>query len=281
MSTLHEAYLQGRINLKNLPFPDLDARVLLCECASIPEEQFFISPDKKLTKIQRIKFKRLIKKRQRGFPLAYLTGKKEFWSLAFEVNPGVLIPRPETELVVRKVIELSSEGEKTIADIGTGCGNISVCLAKELPEAGIVASDISRKALRTARWNAKKHKTGRIEFYRGFLFTPLRKLGLENRCDFIVSNPPYISEAEWSNLSPEIREHEPKESLVAGETGLECITELINGAVSFLKSGGFLVFEVGAGQSARIQKSFASEWTEVRCFDDLNGIPRVFVARKA
>lgn len=199
----------------------------------------------------------------------------------FTVNPGVLIPRPETELVVEVVLGLPPVENGTVADIGTGCGNIAVSLAGEFPQARIVATDISKKALETARGNAESYKLDRIEFHLGDLFNPLKKLGLENTCDFIVSNPPYVSQAEWENLSVEVKEHEPKKALVAGETGLECITALIKGAVSYLKPDGYLVFEAGAGQKEKVKACFQREWSDVCCHNDVNGIPRVFSARKA
>jgi release factor glutamine methyltransferase len=257
----------------------MNAKILLCESASISIEQFHASPEKKVTKNQADFFFHLITKRLQGFPLAYLTGKKEFWSLVFAVNPEVLIPRPETELVVEQAISLSPQ-TGTIADIGTGCGIIAVSLAKELPQIRVVATDISKKALETALLNAKTHKLDRIEFYQGNMLAPLRKLKLEDSCDIIVSNPPYVSEEEWEELSPEITEHEPKKALVAGQTGLEHIEELVNQAPAYLKSGGFLIFEFGAEQKEKILTIFGQEWIEKRSYNDLYGIPRVMVACK-
>ncbi len=131
-----------------------------------------------------------------------------------------------------------------------------------------------------AKLNAKTYKLDRIEFFQGSLLAPLRKLKLEDSCDIIVSNPPYVSEDEWEKLSPEITEHEPKKALVAGQTGLECIEGLVNQAPTYLKSGGFLIFEFGAGQKEKVLNIFGDEWKDVRSYSDLYGVPRVVVARK-
>lgn len=279
MRTLEDIFNQGKTLLSCLPHSELDAKILLCESASISLEQFHASPEIKVTNNQADHFFRLLKKRLQSFPLAYLTGKKEFWSLEFAVSSEVLIPRPETELVVEQVISLSPQ-TGTIVDIGTGCGTIAVSLAKELPKTRIVATDISKKALETAQFNAKTYKLDRIEFYQGSLLAPLRKLKLEDNCDIIVSNPPYVSEDEWEKLSPEITEHEPKKALVAGQSGLERIEGLVNQAPTYLKSGGFLIFEFGAGQKEKVLNIFGHEWMDVNSYSDLYGIPRVVVARK-
>ncbi len=169
---------------------------------------------------------------------------------------------------------------ETIVDIGTGCGNIAISLAKELPQARIFATDNSRKALTVARLNSSLLETDNITFAVGSLFSPLRRLKLEKKCDFIVSNPPYVSEQEWEELAEEIKNHEPKKALVPGETGLEIIKDLIKGSPRFLKAGGYLVFEIGEGQKKRALSLFNSNWSNVSCFNDLNGVPRIVVARK-
>ena len=279
MRTLEDIFNQGKTQLSCLPHSELDAKILLCKSVSISLEQFHAAPEIEVTSNQADHFFHLIKKRLQSFPLAYLTGIKEFWSLEFSVNPEVLIPRPETELIVELAISKSPQAG-TIVDIGTGCGTIAVSLAKELPNTRILATDISKKSLETAQFNAKAHKLDTIEFYQGSLLAPLRKLKLEDNCDIIVSNPPYVSEDEWKKLSPEITEHEPKKALVAGQSGLERIEGLVNQAPTYLKSGGFLIFEFGAGQKEKIFNIFGHEWIDVRSYSDLYGIPRVVVARK-
>lgn len=277
MSTLQELFLRGRSLLKDLRNPDLEAKLLLLECTSIQEKQFYSFPENNLSRAEERRFYKLVSKRLMGTPLAYITGVKEFWSIPFTISPGILIPRPETELIVEKVLELSSRENETIVDIGTGCGNIAVSLAKELPQARIVATDTAMKALGLAKLNASRQKISNIIFSRGSLFSTLPRLRLEGKCDFIVSNPPYVSEEEWAKLDIEIRNHEPKSALVAGKSGLEVINKLIQGAPPYLKPGGCLLVEIGIGQRDKVLSFFDSGavWKKVNFFKDLNGISRV------
>lgn len=281
MRTVRELFLQGRDLLRNTAQPELEAKLLIMSSAGIGEERFYAHPENALSRSQERFFLRLIAKRRAGCPLAYLTGKKEFWSLTFKVFPGIPIPRPETELIVEKVLEKSNRRKESIVDIGTGCGNIAIALARELPRAHVTATDTSRKALKTARLNASLLGASNITFVSGSLFRPLKMLSLEDRYDIVVSNPPYLSEDQWARLDPQIRDHEPKRSMVAGKTGLETIRKLAAGAPLYLKVGGYLVFEIGWGQKTLALRLFDTGWDGVECVDDLNGVPRVIAARKA
>lgn len=271
-------YVNGKSLLKDIAQPALEAKILILKAASMSEEEFYAGSDRRLSTAQKKLYYRLISSRLDGFPLAYLIGEKEFWSIPFRVFPGVLIPRPETELVVDRVIKVSSGREEIIVDIGMGCGNIAVSLAKELPLARIIASDISRKALKNARLNAAVQEISKITFVYGNLFTPLKKLNLEGKCGFIISNPPYVSDTEWRTLQEEIIKHEPRKALVAGKTGLEVIRKLVKESPVYLKSGGYLIFEIGHGQKDKTMEMFGSGWRDVKCFKDLHGIPRVISA---
>lgn len=253
---------------------------MLCVSASLAEETFYAFPARKLSRVQERKFYRLLSKRLAGFPLAYITGKKEFWSISFRVCPGVFIPRPETELLVESVAGLSKKEGELIVDIGTGAGNIAISLEEELPTAKIIAMDVSRKALKTSRVNASLQENSRINFLLGSLYAPLKKLELEGKCDFIVSNPPYVPAADWDNLQIEVKNHEPKRALVAGRSGLEFIRRLIQGAPKFLSPGGYLLFEIGSGQEEDVSVLFGEGWEGVHSRKDLNGIPRVIIARR-
>jgi release factor glutamine methyltransferase len=284
MKSIQKLYDIGKELLRGNSEGGLEARVLLCKSASIDVETFHADGDRKLTRGQERTFLRLVSKRLSGVPLSYLTNEREFWSLSFEVYPGVLIPRPESELIVEKVVELSSQIGKTnglIADIGTGSGNIAISLARELPDAQIVASDISKTALKVARMNAQNLRVSNVTFAQGSLFTPLDRFKLQGKCDFIVSNPPYVAQKDWETLQPEVRDFEPKRALVAGKTGLEFIQKLVKGAPAYLKPGGYLVFEIGYGQEPDVLSLFSksNKWSSVRCFDDLSGISRVVVAQ--
>jgi release factor glutamine methyltransferase len=279
MSTIQELYTKAKSLLENYPDAAIESKVLVLKSLAISEEEFYSHPDRRVSESKVQQFYGLVLKRQHGTPLAYVVGEKEFWSLLFKVTPGVLIPRPETELLVEKVIELSSGGKELIVDIGTGAGNIAVSIAKDLTQARIVATDVSQQALKKAKINADLQKVPRIEFVRGSLFVPLRKLELQGKCDFIVSNPPYVSEEEWETLSEEIKNHEPKRALVAGKNGLEFIKRLIQQAPAFLGPGGYLCLEMGWNQKEKVLSFFGSDWQNPVCYCDLNNIPRVVIAQ--
>lgn len=279
MHTVQGLFLKGKSLLKSVPDPSLEAKLLTLKSLGISEESFYSYPERKVSKSLGLKFLRLVSKRREGIPLAYVLEEKEFWSIRFKVIPGVLIPRPETELLVEKVIELSSKGKELIVDIGTGSGNVAVSLAKELSQADILATDVCQEALKLAKTNARLQKISSIGFLKGSVFTPLEKLGLEKKCDFVVSNPPYVSKKEWEALPEEIKNHEPRSALVAGESGFEIIKELIQQAPDFLKPGGYLCMEMGWNQRDEVLSFFGDDWQDPHWFNDLNGIPRVVVAQ--
>ncbi|MHB8095596.1 MAG: peptide chain release factor N(5)-glutamine methyltransferase [Candidatus Aminicenantales bacterium] len=275
--TVRELHLEGTLLLKGLPQPALEAKVLLFKAASLDEKAFYSEPEAGVSLRVRNAYLRLVRRRLEGRPLGYVTGRKEFWSLSFKVGPGVLIPRPETELLVEKTIDLAGRGGERILDMGTGSGNIAVALASELPRAVITAADVSPKALRTAAANARTLGCARIRFVRSDLFSSFRKG--KDRYDIIVSNPPYIGREEWAGLSRDVRDHEPKRALVGGKKGLEFIGRLVRQAPSFLKPGGFLVFEIGAGQIESVRSLFGKGWERPEVIPDLAGIPRVVSTR--
>jgi release factor glutamine methyltransferase len=244
----------------------------------VDEVCFWTSPESIVAPLAKREFLALVRRRRAGAPLAYLTGEREFWSLPFEVAPGVLVPRPETELLVEKALDFAPHVGSVIVEIGTGCGAVAVALAKELPRAKVVAADVSRRALAVARRNARRHGAA-VTFAASNLFRGLSRLIPPGGADLIVSNPPYIAEAEWPRLPLEVR-REPRTALVAGPTGLEFISRLIAGAASRLKPGGRLLFEVGRGQARRALGLFDSGWDDKKAFKDLRGICRVVAARK-
>jgi len=279
LNTIEGLFQRGKELLQEYPLPALESKLLLLACTSMTEHQFLALPKKKLPRMNQRQFYRLVFKRLQGFPLAYLTGKKEFWSINFKVGPGVLIPRPETELVVEKALEFIPQKNPLIADIGTGCGNIALSIAKELPQAKIIATDISPTAIQISRMNASLQSVSNVTFIQGNMYEPLKKSDIKKKFHMILSNPPYVSLGEWKKLPQEIRDHEPKEALVAGRTGLKFIKELIQDAPEFLKPRGYLIFEIGYNQKERVRAMFGNGWKEVHCFEDLNSIPRVYAAR--
>ena len=227
-------------------------------------------------------FSALVERRARREPAAYIRGRQEFWSREFDVTPEVLIPRPETELIVEELINLlpvdAPALPRRVADIGTGSGCIAVSVAAERPNVHVVATDISRAALDVARRNAEAAGVAaRIEFVECAYLS-----GATGPFDFILANPPYISESEYEELAPEVREYEPQMALLAGEDGLRDIRQIVDVAAARLKPGGTLFMEIGHTQGDRLaalMKAFPS-LTLSRISTDLQRIPRVAVIER-
>ena len=279
MSAVQELLQEGRSLLHCVAAPAIESKVLLLRATGLSEVEFLASPQRIIRAKDEQRYRRLLARRLSGVPLAYIVGRKEFWSLSLRVQPGILIPRPETELLVEKTLDLAAAGNVTIVDIGTGSGNIALALAKELPAARIVATDVSARALRIAGLNAQDHGLGNVAFVRGSLFSALHDLGLEGKCDFIVCNPPYVSASDWESMPREVRDHEPRRAFFGGRTGLDFIRRLVKGSPAFLKPRGYLLFEVGYGQAVGAVSLLGRVWTDVKLFSDLKGIPRVLAAR--
>ena len=277
--TLLDLFRDGAALLGGGPQALLEAKVLLLRAAALTEERYLAAPDRPCTAAAEARFRRLVTKRLGGVPLAYLTGTREFWSIPFQVTPSVLVPRPETEVLVEKVLELSTRENECLVDVGTGSGCIAIALAKELPRARIEAVDISERALRVATANAALHRARHIRFRRSNLLSAFRGTGA--KFDFIVSNPPYIARDEWDSLPAEVRDYEPRRALLAGESGLEIIERLVRRARTFLRPGGYLIFEIGEDQRDRVLALFDRRWTEIETAWDLAGKPRVITARRA
>ena len=226
----------------------------------------------------------LFKRRACREPLQYVLGTQEFCGLDFQVTPDVLIPRPETELLVEVVRQKCADiSEALIADIGTGSGCVAIALARALPEATLYATDCSTQALALAQENAKRHGVqNRVTFLTGNLLDPIQLLGLQGHLDAIVSNPPYISDANLATLQPEIRLFEPRLALDGGNDGLVFHRRLVREAANFLKSDGLLAIEVGQGQARHVSglAQDGENYYNVRTFLDRASIERVISAKK-
>jgi release factor glutamine methyltransferase len=240
---------------KGIENPRLNAEVLLAHQLHVERVELYLNFDQPLTETELSAYRSLIKRRIHHEPLQYITGTQEFWSLSFAVDRRVLIPRPETEIIVEQAIlvEKTSKLEDPpikILDLGTGCGAIAISLAKEIPCASVRATDISEEALGVARLNALKHGLpDRIRFCRGDLWEPLVK-GVD-KFDMIVSNPPYVSPAEYDHLSPEIRNYEPRQALDGREEGMFYLERIIHGAHDFLNPGGWIILEMAPRQTQK------------------------------
>jgi release factor glutamine methyltransferase len=221
-------------------------------------------------------FYELLQRRYRGEPIQYIAGEAEFYGLTFRVTPDVLIPRPETEHTVEKVIELAAGfAAPRIVDVGTGSGCIAVALRHHLPQARITAVDLSSAALAVAEENARRNEAV-IRFLEGDLLAPVAA----ERFEFVVSNPPYVPLADRDSLAVEVRDHEPALALFAGDDGLDIYRRLIPQAFACLVSGGFIALEIGYGQSEAIAEVLAAAgFGQIEFIPDLQGIPRVACAR--
>lgn len=262
--------------------PRLDAEVLLAHVRGCQRIMLYTAFDEVVPEEQRTRFRELVRRRGAGEPVAYLVGGREFFSLPLAVSPAVLVPRPETEGLVVRVIDVCREaGSPRIVDVGTGSGAIALALARNLPAAGITATDLSTAALAVARGNAEAlGLADRVAFHRGDL---LADAAVAGPWDVIVSNPPYVRDDEFAALPRDVREHEPREALVAGPRGVEVIERLASQAATRLSPGGWLVLEAGPNVAADVERILATTpgLEPVATLKDLAGLPRVFQARRA
>lgn len=239
---------------KQIENPRLTAEVLLAHQLNIDRMSLYINFDQPLNESELSGYRLLIKRRLQREPLQYITGAQEFWSLDFIVNPKVLIPRPESELLVELAInQLKSPNAfenhpPNILDLGTGCGALAISLAKEVQEAKIWATDISSGALKIANLNAKKHGVAdRIKFKHGNLWDPL--VNQDIKFDIIISNPPYIACEEYNDLPPEVRDYEPRSALDGKENGMYYIEKILKGGLRFLNTEGLILLEMAPDQT--------------------------------
>jgi release factor glutamine methyltransferase len=260
----------------------LAAELLLMHAIGRDRTFLYAHPEAPVDPAQAEAFSILITKRAAGTPTQYLTSKQEFWGMEFEVTPDVLIPRPETEHIIEVAVARIGEPRRNnplrVADVGTGSGCIAVALAKEFPNAKIVATDISAAALAVARRNAARHDfASRITFIEGNL---LEGLPPQPPFDIIVSNPPYVARKDSATLPIDVREHEPEIALFAGEDGMAIYGPLIAQAAAHLTQGGLLALELGAGLFEPVSDLLEAHrgWTRVSAIQDLAGIVRVISA---
>lgn len=274
------AYLEAR----GVPAARFDAQVLLARTLGVSRSDLLLRRDAPAPEPAGPRFEELLRRRGERVPLQYLTGVQEFWSLEFEVSPAVLIPRPETELLVEEALRRAGGPAPRVADIGTGSGNLAVAIAHDLPQAQVLATDISPEALEVARRNAARHQTaGRIRFLLGDLVRPLESVVEPGSLDLLVSNPPYVSEAELAALQPEVRDYEPRAALVppGGQTWA-LYPALLDAAGRFLRPGGHAILELSGTGADGVATLMAGrdglELAMVR--PDYSGLPRVLVVRR-
>ena len=279
---LREWLRQGETRLLSGPHPDrarLDAETLLLHLIGKNRAWLLTHLDEEFGGCKSIGYAQQIEQRAAGEPIQYITGECEFFGLSFFVNPDVLIPRPETEHLVEKLIELAPLfPEPRVVDVGTGSGAIAIAVAHEWPRAKLTATDISSRALDVARANAKRIGfESRIRFAEGDLLAPVAG----EQFDFVISNPPYVASGEREALAVEVREHEPEVALFAGSHGLDIYRRLTPAAYGVLAPGGYVLFEIGYGQAEAISGLLrAARFEDIEFTRDLQGIERVISARR-
>jgi release factor glutamine methyltransferase len=277
----------ARLTANHVPSPRLNAELLLMFTLTCDRAHLYAHPERELTAEELTRYDEALSQRAKGVPTQYITGHQEFWGIDLIVSPAVLIPRPETEHLIETVLPLARAiARPKIADVGTGSGAIALALAKELPTAEIHATDNSPAALEIAEANAARLQ---LEFRTQNQDAPERRLffhdtdlltGLEAAAyDFVVSNPPYVGEAEEDIVQLEVRKFEPRTAVFAGPTGLEVIANLIPAARAILKPGGSLIMEI-SGTIASGVRPLLDGWEKITLTNDLQGIPRVASARK-
>ncbi len=262
-------------------FPRLDTEVLLAHVLGCKRIEVYMRSEEEADDGVRQRFRDLVRRRVEGCPVAYLVGRKEFFSLEFEVNPAVLIPRPDSECVVEECLRLAKGlTGPAVLDLGTGSGNLAVSIAKYQPTAQVTAVDISIEALAVASRNAAKHGVAeRVAFLHGDLFAPLPA---DAQFDFIVSNPPYIRHDEIAGLEPGVRDHEPHVALDGGADGFAVFDRIVSETPKYLKAGGYLLIEIHAlnEQAARERIEARAEYELGPTLRDGAWNPRVVRARR-
>ncbi|MDE2220464.1 MAG: peptide chain release factor N(5)-glutamine methyltransferase [Gammaproteobacteria bacterium] len=274
--TIAAALAQAAARLPLGAAANSEAQLLLGHVLACTRSALLVREDERLTSASLAAFTDAVGRRARGEPLAYITGHKEFWSLELKVTPDVLVPRPETELVVERALALLGAGRAAIADLGTGSGAIALALARERPGWQVTATDLSGAALAVAQANAAAIGVANVRLRRGDWFS-----ALAGECfDLLASNPPYIASGDAALADPALR-HEPMGALASGPTGLEALATLVEGAPAHLRARGWLVLEHGAGQAGAVAELLVARgYRHVRCHADLAGLARVTEAQR-
>ena len=284
--TIAEALIEGEQILRAGTVADnrRDACVLMCEVLGYDHARLIAQNRDEISDQDRESYLAAVRRRAAGEPLQYIIGHREFYGLDFIVTPDVLIPRPETEFLVEKVISLACTNvpdSPLIADIGTGSGCIAVAIASQVGRARLIATDISESALSVARSNAERHGVAsRIEFLEGDLLAPLEKL--TGVVDIVVSNPPYVPDRSLATLQREVRDHEPHVALSGGADGLYFYRRLLLEGAVYLTRSGFMILEIGFSQVEDvIRLGRDAKWDLVEVTNDLQGIPRTLVFQRS
>ncbi len=276
-----------RLEVHRVENPRLNAELLLARSLNLSREGLYRSLHDLLEEKEREALEKMVQRRISGEPLQYILGQQEFWSIDLKVDSRVLIPRPETELLIEQSLpilsEISLKRDPCVLEIGTGSGAIAIALAKEVKNIFLIATDISRDAVVLAKENARSAGVlDRIKFVTGDLFSPFLPKKGRTTFDLILSNPPYIVRRKINMLAEEVKDHEPRIALDGGEDGLAFYRDIIPEASFYLREGGWLVLEVALGQGGDVSEMIkgVGHFLEPQCIPDLSGIGRVVKAQK-
>jgi release factor glutamine methyltransferase len=289
MPTISQAISEGvrKLQASGIEQERRTAGLLLCHAIGVDRTHLLTKSEEQIADKEYKEYLELLERRASGEPVQYLTGHQEFYGLDFLVTPDVLIPRPETEFLVEQVLKIVDNqrlDRPLIVDIGTGSGCIAITLAVKLIRARLIATDASAAALNVAESNAARHRVmDRIEFVQGDLLGVLANRGLEASVDLIASNPPYIDEGLKGSIQREVHDWEPHQALFGGVHGIEFYRRLITDCLTYLRTGGHLVVEIGFGQLEIIERMVASSPSLkiIEVTNDLQGIPRILTMLKS
>jgi release factor glutamine methyltransferase len=277
MMTISNALSLAAKQFSQSPTPRLDAEVLLAHALNVARSYLHAWPERALSADEEQAYYALVERKRRGEPIAYITGSREFWSRDFIVSKDTLIPRPETEVLVEKILEKfqTHTGVLSVADLGTGCGAIALTIALEKPLWQVAATELSDTAMAVAKSNAERHHVKNVSFYLGDWCAALPRL----RFDAIMANPPYIAKGD-SELNQDVIEFEPHAAIFADEAGLKALRQIVFQAKNHLKSGGYLMVEQGYSQAQAVREIFLNAgYTEIEMHKDFSGQDRMTAAR--
>lgn len=274
---LKDLYILGReqIQRHSLDKPELEASLLLCISLGIKKTEIYANPSKKLNSKEIKKFDHLLSRRLKREPIAYIAGEKEFYTRPFKVSTDVLIPRPETEILVEETIKfIKNRINPLVIDVGTGSGCIAVTICREVGDVSVIATDISPEALTVAQENSVRHCVQeKISFVCTDVFSALESSEL---FDVVVSNPPYVSDDDFVMLESDVKDYEPRLSLYAEKEGMYYIEGIVFESPRYLKPGGLCIIEIGAGQSERASILFEKAgFRDLSVIKDISGLKRV------
>ena len=272
---INDAFKYAKQKLDSSNYRRIDSEILLCSILNCNRTKLYAYPDKLLSFDDKKKYKELINKRSEGYPIAYLTKQKEFWGHTLHINDNILIPRPETELLVEKALKLISIFSlNKILELGTGSGAIAIAIASEKPNINIEATDIKDNIIKIACKNADLYKIKNIKFVKSNWFSDIKK----NNFDLIVSNPPYVSGDDPVLRNSDIR-FEPVSALVSGNDGLDDLKKIIRESSNYLKNNGWLVVEHAYDQGAKVRKLFLENKFTSKTIKDYNKLERITFGR--